>query len=190
VSWLHWNTSVTRTVKSAVWHCQSFVLYVSMQCSLIQRSFFVETSTRKKSWDKSRKKFRIHFPGVSCGSKRSMSDCWRSFPTLTLTRGKSCRAYVYILYVYIMGSYIEYAEIKAVKLSVCLGLVSKLTFCTLGRDSIVGIATRYELDGPGIESLWGWDFPQPSRPALGPTQPPVQWVPGLFPGGKAAGAWG
>jgi hypothetical protein len=59
-----------------------------------------------------------------------------------------------------------------------------------GRDSSVGIATRYGLDGPGIESLWGRDFPQPFRPALEPMQPPVQWVQGLFPGGKAAGAWG
>jgi hypothetical protein len=52
-----------------------------------------------------------------------------------------------------------------------------------GRDSSVGIATSYGLDGPGIESRWGRDFSQPSRLALGPTQPPIQWVPGLFPGG-------
>jgi hypothetical protein len=43
-------------------------------------------------------------------------------------------------------------------------------------------ATRYGLDGPGIESRWGRDFPHLSRPALGFTQPPVQWVQGLFRG--------
>jgi hypothetical protein len=59
---------------------------------------------------------------------------------------------------------------------------------TLGRDSSVGIAVGYELDGPGIESRWGRDFPHPSRPALGPTQPPIQLLTSLFPGDKAAGA--
>ena len=55
---------------------------------------------------------------------------------------------------------------------------------TVGRDSSVGVATRYGLDSPGIESRWGRDFLRPSRSALRPTQPPVQWVPGLSRGVK------
>jgi hypothetical protein len=49
----------------------------------------------------------------------------------------------------------------------------------VGRDSSVGIATRYGLGGPGIEYRRGRDFPHPSRPALGPIQPPKQRVSGL-----------
>jgi hypothetical protein len=48
-----------------------------------------------------------------------------------------------------------------------------------GPGSAVGIATGYGLDGPGIESRWGRDFPHVSRPALGPTQPPLQLVSGF-----------
>jgi hypothetical protein len=48
-----------------------------------------------------------------------------------------------------------------------------------GSGNVVGIATAYGLDGPGIESRRGWDFPHLSTPAQRPTQPPVKWVPGL-----------
>ena len=51
--------------------------------------------------------------------------------------------------------------------------------CKSGQGSVVGIATGYGLDGPGIETRWRRDFRRLSRPALGPTQPPEQWVMGL-----------
>ena len=41
----------------------------------------------------------------------------------------------------------------------------------------------------GSSAGGGRDFPHPSRPALGPTQPPIQRILGVFPGSKAAGAW-
>jgi len=53
----------------------------------------------------------------------------------------------------------------------------------VGRNSAVGVATNYRLDGPGIESRWGGNFPDPFRPALGPTQPSIQRLACPFPGG-------
>jgi hypothetical protein len=52
----------------------------------------------------------------------------------------------------------------------------------VGRDSSVSIATGYVPDGPGIESPCWRDFSHLFRPALEPTQTPVQWVPDLSQG--------
>jgi hypothetical protein len=42
-----------------------------------------------------------------------------------------------------------------------------------------GYSARYELKGSGIEFCRGRYFPYPSRSSLGPTQLPIQWVPGV-----------
>ena len=55
--------------------------------------------------------------------------------------------------------------------------------------SSVGIVTDYGLEGPG-SNPGGDEIFRPSRPALGPTQPPAKWVLGLSRGkvrpGRAA----
>jgi hypothetical protein len=46
----------------------------------------------------------------------------------------------------------------------------------MGRDSSVGISTRYEQYGPGIESRWGQDFPAPVQ--NGPGAQPASYTMG------------
>ena len=60
-----------------------------------------------------------------------------------------------------------------------------ITLLDCGPCSVVGIATCCRLDSPGIKPRWGQDFLHLSRPAVGPTQPPVQWVPCLSRGVKS-----
>ena len=55
------------------------------------------------------------------------------------------------------------------------GCLNGITVFSVGRDSSVGTATRYRLDGSGFELRWRKSFPKPSIQSLGPTQ----WVPGL-----------
>ena len=52
----------------------------------------------------------------------------------------------------------------------------------MGRVSVVGIATRYGLDCWEFNPGEGQDFPHLSRPALRPTQLPIQWISGLYRG--------
>jgi len=53
--------------------------------------------------------------------------------------------------------------------------------------SIIDIASSYLLEGSGLEFRHGpriFFSPKPSRPSLGSAHPPIQYVPGLFPGVK------
>jgi hypothetical protein len=57
------------------------------------------------------------------------------------------------------------------------------------RDSVVGIATGYGLDDRGVGvrvPVGSRIFSTSSKPALGSTQPPSQWVPGVTRPGREA----
>ena len=118
------------------------------------------------------------FPGVKSGRGVTLTThsllvprSWKSraipLPTLRTTTGPVTGTLYIYLYLYIVT------------------FVNDILFyischnCPMGRNSSVGIATSYGLEGLGIESRWGPDIPHTSRPALGLTQPPVQWVAGL-----------
>ena len=58
-----------------------------------------------------------------------------------------------------------------------------------GWDSSVGIATRYGLDGTGIESRWGARFSAPVQTGPGAHSAFCTTGTGSFPGGKAVGVW-
>ena len=56
-----------------------------------------------------------------------------------------------------------------------------------GPDSVAGTATRYELDGPEIESLCWRDFPYSTKSAPRPTQRPCKMRTGSVSGVKKTG---
>jgi hypothetical protein len=69
----------------------------------------------------------------------------------------------------------------------------KCWYCTMNRSNTVNIMTRLWAGRLGLDSRQGLGcllLDTVSRPALGPIQPPIQWVSEIIsPAGKATGAW-
>jgi hypothetical protein len=63
------------------------------------------------------------------------------------------------------------------------------TWAYCGPGSVVGIATGYGLDGPGIEAQWGASFFAPVQTGPGAHPASCTMGTGSFPGVKAAGTW-
>jgi hypothetical protein len=96
----------------------------------------------------------------------------------------------YVLFAYYMIKFhIGYTSSQAVFFVV--------VFCELlyilirSRDISISVMTRLRAGRPQFDSRHRriFLFATTSRPALEPTQPPVQWIPGSFLGGKAAESW-
>jgi hypothetical protein len=89
-----------------------------------------------------------------------------------------------------LGSSVAWFKIWLVRCRffVGVGIMISYGLIGVGRECLVCITTGYGLDSLGIEFRRGRDFQRLFRPSMEPTQPPVEWVPCLFPTGIAAGA--
>ena len=61
----------------------------------------------------------------------------------------------------------------------------KCYFLTMCRESVISLATRYGLDGPGIESWWGVRFSAPVQTGPGAHPASCTMGTGSFPGVKS-----
>jgi hypothetical protein len=126
----------------------------------------------------------LRFPNWSSSLRSSCLVCGCSYFSFSIVPQDPMHPIFYLIAVTILGTNFK---LRSCLLYNVLLFIVKYICVPTGRDISDGIATCYGLDGSWIESRYGRYFSDPSRPALGPTHLPAQWVPSVFPGGKAAG---
>jgi hypothetical protein len=115
----------------------------------------------------------VDVPIIRRQSGLILCTVWLSQSIVVCPHGVVARR-LFIMGLHLFEVLFSTANISGALCWICINLRNKK-----GPGSAVGIATGYGLDGPGIEFRLGRHFPHLSRPALGPTQPPAQWVPSL-----------
>jgi hypothetical protein len=110
----------------------------------------------------------LSMAGCSRTRTSHVSSSYLSSSSCTSSFASSCVPYFFFFFFFLL----------------LLFIVIKYRSSKVGRDSVVSVATRYGVGGPGIECQWGRDF---AGPGAHPSS--SKWVPSLFPGGKAIGTW-
>lgn len=113
-------------------------------------------------------------------------------------------AYVRVFITYIFTFFSTLSEPQIIQIVILIdrstlkwkGCSRKKTWCTIpvagagSVQSIYWLGYRQSVSGPNLgRDKRSLSSLETVRLALGPTQPPVQWIPAFFPGDKAGEAW-
>jgi hypothetical protein len=115
----------------------------------------------------------VHYTTSCIAQSNAPEDGQNNCPKhveLTGTISKQLLLHLVGCLLYYLYQWCTVKQISNIEFILCI--LRGLRKTSVGWDIVVDIAIRYEVDGPGIESRWRWDFQHPSKSAMGATQPP------------------